>query len=389
MSDTPTPETPTHREKRLVVRAGIFVAIALLLAALVVLFIGRERRYFDRQVMYRAAFENVEGLKKDSPVWLGGLEVGRVSNIRFAEDLGDQRIEVQIELSRQYSDRVRQDSIARLASRGVLGDRAIDVSLGTPESPPIPVGGFIAIGSSGDLSSLMKAAGRVVDDATAITGTLRTAVAAYGDPKLARDVAGAVASLRQVLDGVATGEGALNALVFDPRTGSEVRTLVSNAQKAARSVDSAVTHLDGILEEVHQGRGGAHALIYEREGAQAVADIGQAAAELATILKGARQSKDGAVYQLVYGDAREMFADLGAAAADLRKVTHTIASGKGSIGALINDPTLYDDLKQVLGNVKRNRVLRALVRMSITNQEDLGQIGQTAGKPPKAPPTDD
>src|SRR6185312_17509524 len=109
-------ETATQKERRLVVRAGLFVALALVLFGIVVLLIGKENRLFDRQVRYHAFFENVEGLKRDSPVWLGGLEVGRVVSISFSPDLGDKRIQVHIEVSSRFSDRIRADSVARLAS---------------------------------------------------------------------------------------------------------------------------------------------------------------------------------------------------------------------------------------------------------------------------------
>ena len=53
-----------------------------------------------------------------------------------------------------------------------------------------------------------------------------------------------------------------------------------------------------------------------------------------------------------------------------------MANGEGTLGGLISDPTVYEDLRQVLGNVKRNRVLRALVRFSVNNREELDQIGK-------------
>jgi phospholipid/cholesterol/gamma-HCH transport system substrate-binding protein len=39
--------------------------------------------------------------------------------------------------------------------------------------------------------------------------------------------------------------------------------------------------------------------------------------------------------------------------------------GKGTLGALMVDPSVYEDLKMLLGNIQRNQALRALVRYSI------------------------
>ena len=75
-----------------------------------------------------------------------------------------------------------------------------------------------------------------------------------------------------------------------------------------------------------------------------------------------------------------MFANLASASADIKKITSKIAAGEGSLGGIINDPTLYDDLRTILGNVKRNRVLRSLVRLSISNEEKLENVGQVEDK---------
>src|SRR5262245_22595689 len=122
-------------------RAGLFVAGGLALAGVVVFFIGRETRLFEEQVVYHAYFPNVQGLTKESPVWLGGLEVGRVLDISFTKETANRGVEVRFRISRKYADRVRQDSVARLSSMGVLGEKAVDISLGSLEAPPVPDGG--------------------------------------------------------------------------------------------------------------------------------------------------------------------------------------------------------------------------------------------------------
>jgi phospholipid/cholesterol/gamma-HCH transport system substrate-binding protein len=373
--------TSTPRERHLAWRAGLFAAMGLVLAGVVVFFIGQESLLFEDKVTYRAFFPNVEGLSGESPVWLGGLEVGRVVGIAFTEDSKDHRIEVRIEVSKKYSDRVREDSVVRLSSLGVLGEKAVDITLGDRNLPPVPDGGELKTGSSGDLNSLLRAAGQIMDDSKAISHSLRVAVEAYSDPQLARDVAGSMRSLRSMLEEVEKGEGVLHALIYDKEAGRQVRDTLASASQAARRVDAAVGHVEGLLEEVRTGDGTAHALIYGQEGAVALRELGEAAGQLAGLIDDAKKSPNGAVHQLVYGDARGMFADLGSAAADIKKITSTVANGEGTIGGLISDPTVYEDLRQVLGNVKRNRVLRALVRFSVNNREELDQIGEIKRAP--------
>lgn len=363
-------------ERRLALRAGLFVAIGLAVAGVVVFFIGQESRLFERQAEYRAYFSNVQGLNDESPVWLGGLRVGKVQGIYFSPDPKDPRLEVRFQVSRRYTDRIRADSVAQLASMGVLGDKAVDISLGSPDAPAVEPGGVLLSSAGGDISSLLNGAGRVMENSIAISKSLRVAVEAYADPALAKDVARGVASLRALLEEVEKGDGLLHALVYDKSAGREVRTLLANASKAAVRVDGAVGHLEALLREVRTGDGTAHALIYGDEGATALRELGAAAGQLAGLIEDAKKSPNGVVHQLVYGDASGMFADLGSAAENLKTITATVAKGDGTVGGLISDPTVYEDLREVLGNVKRNRILRALVRFSLNNREDLEKIGE-------------
>ncbi|MEW5739195.1 MAG: MlaD family protein [Myxococcota bacterium] len=370
------PVNPAEREKRIVVRAGLFVALGLGLASVVVFLIGKERMLFEKEYVYSGAFENVDGLALDSPVRLGGLQVGRVSNIAFADDLKDQRIIVTMEVSQRFAERIRADSVARVTGRGVLGDKAIDISLGTPGKPVIANGGEIPTGTSGDISSLLKATGEMVDNAVNITRDLRTGVQAYTGPEVRDDVVAIVKAARGVLTEIESGKGVLHTLIYDKKAGDDVKVLLARAGETASKLDAAAEKVDGLLADVKNGQGSLHALIYDQKIAQSIVELGDAADEVSKLIHDAKTSKDGAVYQLVYGDARTVMGDLGRAAADVKAITQKIRAGEGSLGGLINDPTVYEDLKEVLGNVKRNRVLRELVRMSISNEDELKGAGQ-------------
>jgi phospholipid/cholesterol/gamma-HCH transport system substrate-binding protein len=372
--------SPAAQERRLIVRAGLFVAGALALAGLVIFLIGKEGRLFDRQSGYHSGFENVEGLNLDSPVRLGGLNVGRVSAITFSPDLGDKRIQVQMEISTKFAKRIRTDSVARIGSRGVLGDKVVDISLGSAESPEIPPGGEIPSGSSGDLTSLLQASGKIADNVIAITSDLREAVVAYSNPELRGDLASLAKALRGIFEEIQLGGGALHALIYDKKTSQELNGFLSAAAGTARRLDQAIARTDALLSEVQHGQGALHSLFYDRKGGQVISELGAAAGELSVLLHDSRVNKDSAVHQLFYGDGQGLFANLGSAAADLKSITAKVNSGEGTVGALVNDPTVYEDLRTILGNVKRNRILRALVRIAVSNGEKFDEVGKPEQK---------
>jgi len=371
-------ERPVRSEQRLIIRTGLFVTGALVLAGIVIFLIGRESRLFERHIRYHAKFENVEGLKLDSPVRIGGLDVGRIRSIDFSGDLEDRRIDVAMQISSRFANRVRTDSVAHIGSRGVLGDKVIEISQGSASAEPISDGGEIKAEASVDFTSLLKAGGEVLENAVAISRDLRQAIATYTEPAMRGDVAGLIKNLRNITTEIESGRGLLHALIYDKQVTADGKRLFAAAARDAERLDGAVSQVEQILNDVRAGNGTLHALLYERGGIKAVSELGDAAGELAKLLRGAEQSRDSAVHQLFYGDARNLFGDLGAAAADLKVIMATIRSGEGTLGGLINDPTVYEDLRTVLGNVKRNYILRELVRYSISHRGELEDVGKPA-----------
>ena len=57
------------------------------------------------------------------------------------------------------------------------------------------------------------------------------------------------------------------------------------------------------------------------------------------------------------------------ASASLNQILDKINNGSGTLGALLNDPSLYDDIKSLTGGANRNRVVRNLVRKTIKDSD--------------------
>lgn len=121
-----------------------------------------------------------------------------------------------------------------------------------------------------------------------------------------------------------------------------------------------------------------------------LAQFGDAAGEVSLALKGIREG-NGMAHTLMYGGTgpqQDAVSNINAMSADLRKVVADLRAGRGTLGALLVDPSVYEDLKMLLGNVQRNQVLRALVRYSIRQDEASPTVANPdaeAAKPAAAP----
>lgn len=92
------------------------------------------------------------------------------------------------------------------------------------------------------------------------------------------------------------------------------------------------------------------------------------------------------------GRAEQFFEGLAATSKNLGQITHKVNSefndmkiksainhldsilekidhGQGTVGALINDPALYDDAKALVGQVNRNRIYRNIIRQTIKDNK--------------------
>src|SRR5262249_39201308 len=139
-----------------------------------------------------------------------------------------------------------------------------------------------------------------------------------------------------------------------------------------------------VVQRVKQGPGFAHEVLYGDGPQKQIAQFGEAAGEVTATLKGVRES-DSLAHDVLYGgkgDTADMISNVTAMTGDLRTIVANVKQGKGTIGALLVDPSIYEDLKSVLGNVERNDVLRALVRYSIKQDEKKPAVAIPAPKSP-------
>ena len=63
--------------------------------------------------------------------------------------------------------------------------------------------------------------------------------------------------------------------------------------------------------------------------------------------------------------------DLKTTTADVKEIVAEVKRGEGTLGALIKDPSVYEDVKTLLGNVKRNDAVKALVRYAIEREDQI------------------
>jgi phospholipid/cholesterol/gamma-HCH transport system substrate-binding protein len=350
------------------VRVGALVVVAVLVFAAAVFLLGERENFFALKNEYTIRFATVSGLETGNPVQLNGVVVGRVEEVVLPERIEQQELTVRISLDRRFGDRVRKDSLARIKTLGLLGDKYVELTSGSPDEPVIPPGGEVPAAPATDVDRLLASGEDVVDNVAAISISLRAIlermergegllgemlVDSEEGQRTKRAVVETFESLRSISARIESGEGTIGALVMSDDLADQVETSISGLATAVAAVEN--------------GEGPVAALLHDDEMRtqleKILAQTGEASERWATLME-SLEDGDGLVRRLLTDEeyALSLSEDLAVFLANLRKISGQLADGDGSLGKLIQDPQLYEALNDIVVGVEESRLLRWLVR---------------------------
>lgn len=366
-------------QKRSNTRVAVFLIIAVGILALTIGLLGRTHNLFSKKVTLSTTYENVSGLQVGAPVHLAGVPVGMVKSIEFFVDKDQKkRVRVQLAVEKSALEHIREDSVAELSSKGLLGDMIINITIGSIEAAQLRDGDFIppqpAIGLSQVVGAIEQGIARVSNLTVDLDKSLRELLT----PQLSHDVARIMHSTANVIERVEKGDGLVHALIYDKKMTEDAAALIAEARGTVTKINAAVGDVEQIVSQVEKGDGILHSLVYDKEGGKLVKDFARAGKELATTVEEIRTG-NGMLHSLIYEkDTTNLIQDLSHAAKIVRSVAEEVNQGKGTLGGILKDPTIYQDLKTVLGNIKRNVILKSVIRMTIENDElkKTGEVKQ-------------
>jgi phospholipid/cholesterol/gamma-HCH transport system substrate-binding protein len=361
------------------VKVGLFVFFGFVGAAAIIFLIGDNRSLFAAKVPFSAEFADVQGVKPGSTVRMGGVDIGSVVKVQYPVDPSQTQIQVSLSIVRREAPRIRLSSRASIAAKGLLGDKMVTITPGRPDEAELPGGSVVPSAPAEDFTQVLSQVGSIATTARGVLANLEMTTGTFAEAEFREDLRLGVHALSQILISLDSREGYVGRLLHDPREAERISNLLGNLERTSARLDGVLASVDQVIDRVNSGPGMAHEIVYGES--KAVAQIGGAADELGKVLAGVREG-NGLAHGLLFGDTGaggdsvvgdKVADDLAGMSQDLRAMVSDMRQGKGTLGALLVDPSVYEDLKMLLGNVQRNQTLRALVRYSI--QRDDGTPG--------------
>jgi len=291
-------------------RLGLFVALAVISAVLIVELLGGIEM-LQRGYHVSAQFNNIQDLKVGDRVKMAGVEVGRVDKISLDET--NNKVVVLMKIRREVE--VKTDSIATVKFTGLMGQNFVSINFGTRDAPRATEGAFINTGEQPDLSAMMAKIDTVAEGVKKITesftgdkidnllGPLTDFLKANRGPLTAT-----IANIQSVSSQIAQGKGTVGRLIYEDALYNTALSTVSNLESTATEIKQTVADAHKVVDQVNAGQG--------------------------------------TVGKLLHDD--QLYNETTASMTNLKEILQKINQGQGTVGKIINDQELYKDAKLTL-----------------------------------------
>ena len=269
------------------VKTGILAIGAILLFIFGYSYLKGSNLLEKNRVFY-VKYDNVEGLSKSAPVTINGLKVGKIQNIDFANQSGGLVVEFTVANDFDFS----KNSLVRIYSSGLIGGKSLGIY---PEYNPNN------LAKSGDTLKGEVEKG-MLDAVTERLGPLE------------KKVNGTLANLDTLLI-------SFNAIV-DEDTRNNLQGAIASLRDASASFKGITENVDGLLGDNKEKLN------------RTFTNLDVTAENFAKLSDSLAQIETG-----------QMVRDLEAVTSKLNKVVSRVDNGEGSIGKLLKDESLYNNLE--------------------------------------------
>lgn len=282
------------------VRLGIFVITGLTLLVAGLYFIGNNKNLFGDRFELYATFDNVSGLQKGNNVRFAGIDVGTVDDIAI---INDTSLRVKMVINQDLLHHIRKNSIAAIGTDGLMGNKLVNISPGSPDAPIISEGDEIPVMPTVDTESMLRT----------LEGTNRNVLLISS-------------SLREITGNIERSRGTLYTVLMDTSLALRLRQTLLNLESMSTNLDQFSGDLGGLVEGVRSGEG----------------VLGQ----LVTDSSSFSRDLEGAL-----ADIRNSGRNLTDATQRLNRILGEVEQGNGTFQTLLKDPATADHLKRSIANI--------------------------------------
>lgn len=275
--------------------------------------------------MLKAQFKSVEGLVRGAQVQIAGIKVGDVKDIHFDPETG--KALVVMEINDAYRNTIPADSRVALRTKGLLGDKYVVIEPGKPNVRKLKPGEELTlVYEPTEPEKVFESLGVITQDLQALTREARKQIIEdKGAEKVANIIDNTQASTKDLRDILGRNKDKINQTVdnTDNLAKSLNEIVMRNREKVNRTVDDM-----------------------EKSGNK----FSKVASDLDTIARDIREGR-GTLGRLINDES--LYRDAHGLVREVRNLSNRIQYGPGVMGRLINDPELYFEARRAIRNMNK------------------------------------
>ena len=330
-------------QRSIEVKVGILIIVALALLGGFVIVMGGLS--FEPTYTVNVDFDNPGGLQAGAPVKIASVKVGKVSEIQFRggelnEKTGEPvaAIRVVAEVEKRYQHAIHDNSRWYVTTQGVLGELFLAVEPGSHDRPTLQDGAVVQGISPPRLDLLLSESYELLHRAY------------QGITKNEKKIGETFDGLHATLKGTGTFFNNNQKKLDNIVTNVETITVETNdTVKAARARYVENPQVNRIFNNVERSTATLNKNLdpLMKDGRKTLTD----ARKLTSALASDKQLKR---YDKITSDVSATTGRARLAAADAQALVAHVKRGKGTVGALMMDEAIYDDLQEMLRDLKHN-----------------------------------
>ena len=227
---------------------GIFAILGTVLFAVIIFLIGNQHSAFAPHIELFAVFKNLDGLAKGAQVQVAGYGAGEVRDISVPESPST-GFRLTLRLDGHVRGLVRTDSVATIATEGVVGDKVLIILPGSSTSPEAAPLSTLPTKETSDMAELIQKSTALVSNASTMMKTVSDKLTTTLDT-----VTMTVNNANNLVVGLNQGRGTIGMLLHDEKTATDIREAVNNVRQASSSLNHASGQADALISDF-QSRG--------------------------------------------------------------------------------------------------------------------------------------
>jgi phospholipid/cholesterol/gamma-HCH transport system substrate-binding protein len=330
------------QERSIEVKVGALILVAMVILGAFILLMGGLS--FEKTYNVYVDFDNPGGLQSGAAVRIAGVKVGSVKELEFQGGKIDPKsgrrvlVRAKVAIEQRVKDSIHDDADFYVTTQGVLGEQFMAIEPGSLDRPVLPEGASVKGIDPPRIDLFLAKAYELLD--VTVNGI-----------KNNRETLGAIATnTASLLKG-------LNVLITENK--ERIDRIVANVEEMTVEAkqlthDARVNYvdspkllrtIDNIDKLTTQIQGDTGPML--KDAREALANLNRVSS---TVGDPQQQEKIRKVLQ----DVAQLAERANSTVADTQAIVSHIKNGKGTVGALVMDEEVYDDMQELVRDLKHN-----------------------------------